>query len=167
MQYPQLKISEGKKSIKARETNLVDVIGGPGFIKILPGNVVLFERLSGPANVRSAGKHFIPRGELIREISSLDDQHIHTEEILATTRDGIQVVVRDVHLGFRLRLGHHLRDWSDRTPSDPYPFSIQAVRNRTYNRFVSDIGLISWHDSVRSAVNGVIADYITDTRSIN
>jgi hypothetical protein len=161
MQYPRLKISEGKKVLKARAINLVDVIGGPGYVKIHPGNVVLFERLSGPANVRSAGTHFIPRGEMIREISSLDDQHIHTEAISATTKDGIEVVVREVHLGFRLKLGHQLSDLPDRTPSDPYPFSVQAVRNRTYNRFVSDIGLVSWHDSVRSAVNGVIADYIS------
>jgi uncharacterized protein YnzC (UPF0291/DUF896 family) len=161
MQYPVLKIDEGKRVLKAREINLVDVIGGPGYVKILPGNVVLFERLSGPANVRSAGRHFIPRGEMIREISSLEDQHIHTEEISATTKDGIEVVVREVHLGFRLKLGRQLRDLTDRTPADPYPFSVQAVRNRTYNGLVSDMGLVTWHDSVRSAVNGVISDYIS------
>jgi uncharacterized protein YnzC (UPF0291/DUF896 family) len=161
IQYPRLKVSEGKKVLKLREVNLVDVVGGPGYLRILPGNVILFERLNGPANVRSAGNHFIPRGEMIQEISNLDDQHIHTEEVSATTKDGIEVVVREVHLGYRLRLGRSLRDIVDRTPADPYPFSIQAVRNRTYNRFVSDMGLVSWHDSVRSAVNGVIADYIS------
>jgi hypothetical protein len=40
MQYPQLKINEGKKVLKLREVNLVDVVGGPGFVKILP--VMLF-----------------------------------------------------------------------------------------------------------------------------
>lgn len=159
--YPSLKIGDGKKMLKAREVNLIDIIGGPGNVRILPGNVVLFERLNGPANVRSAGNHFIPRGEMIKEICSLDDQYIHTEEVSATTKDGIEVVVRDVSIGYRLRLDPRVGDFTDRTPMDPYPFSVQAVRNRTYNRVVSDSGLASWHDSVRSAINGVIADYIS------
>jgi hypothetical protein len=43
---------------------------------------------------------------------------------------------------------------------DPYPYSIEAVKDMAYNRTVGGDGLSSWHQAVRSAFDGGITDYI-------
>jgi hypothetical protein len=158
--YPHLTIADGRKVLKPGQLNLLDGIGGPGSIRIMPGNVVIFEKLKGPSNVRAAGGHFIPRMETIKEIASLDDQHGYIEAIPSTTKDGIEVLVQDVHFSYRLRTGRQSGDYTERTPIDPYPFSVQAVRNMAYNRTVRDGELVSWNESITGVVSGVIANYI-------
>jgi hypothetical protein len=158
--YPKLTIDDGKVKVKKGETNLLNAVGGPGFARILPGNVVLFEHLTGPTNVRARGKHFIPRQEKIKAIADLNDQHGHIQETLATTKDGIVITLQDVHFRYRLRTGRKLGDYTERTPEDPHPYSVQSVRNMAYNRNVDAEGLRSWHSDVASAIRGLIASYI-------
>jgi hypothetical protein len=160
MNYPKLTIKDGEKQIEKGEVNLLDVIGGPGIVEINPGNVVLFERLLGPTNVRAHGKHFIPRGERIKEIADLEDQHGYIQETMAATKDGIPVVVRDIEFRYRLRIGRKYGDYAKRTPVEPYPFSVQAVRNMTYNRSVREDGLVNWHRSVARAMSGAVTGFI-------
>ena len=161
MSYPKLTISNGKKVTRPDEINLMDIIGGPGYIEILPGNVVLFERHNSPSNVRAGGTHFVSRGEKVKEIASLDDQHGYIESMRITSQDGIDVEISDIHYGYRLRLGHSAAQiLADRTPADPYPFSVQAMRNLTYNRFVLTTGIMSWHSAVGRVISGVINDYV-------
>jgi hypothetical protein len=159
--YPTLAIEQGKKKIEPKEVNLIDKIGGPGFVNIKPGNAVLFERLDGVSDVGAGKRHFITRHERIKEIVSLEDQHGHIENLVATTKDGIQINVRDIHFRYRLRSGRMTGDYAARTPQDPYPFSVQAVRNMAYNRSIGANGILSWHDAVRQVVDGVITDYIS------
>jgi len=158
--YPQLIIEEGKKKLAEGEENLIDLIGGPGYIMIKPGNIVLLERLRGPSNVKAEGRHFITRWEKIKEIASLDDQQDHIDAVKATTNDGIEIEVQNVVFRYRLRTGTKPGDYAERTPENPYPYSIEAMRNMAYNRPVSEQGLTEWKRSVSGAIYGILSDFI-------
>jgi hypothetical protein len=93
LRYPRLEIDEGKMQLRADEVNTLREIGGPGFVIIRPGNIVLFERLRSPAAVRSAGKHFISRFESIKDVVPLEEQDGMWPESTASTKDGIEVRV--------------------------------------------------------------------------
>lgn len=160
--YPRLKIAEGKKQIPKGTVNLIDTIGGPGYVHIRPGNVVLFESLRSPSSVVANTINFISRFETIKEIVSLDDQHGFIEELKVKTKDGIEIMVRDVHFRYRLRTGRRFGDHERRRAQDPYPFSIQAVKDMAYNRSVRSIGLSDWNTTVQLAVDGAITDYIKE-----
>jgi hypothetical protein len=136
------------------------VIGGPGYINIRPGNAVLFESLRSPSSVKSEGYHFITRFDTIREIVSLEDQHGFIEETKAVTKDGIEVILRDVHYRYRLRTGREFGDYAERKPTDPYPYSVQAVKNMAYNRTVRSTGLNSWFFTINFAIDSAITGYI-------
>jgi hypothetical protein len=159
--YPRLFIAEGKKHIRPDEINLVDAIGGPGYVIIQPGNAVLFEKLQNPAAVRSAGVHFISRFETIKEIVSLEEQDGEIDEVTTTTKDGIEVKVKDIRFCYRLRPGRRVGGATGRTVENPYPYSVQAVKNMVYNRSVTEEGVpTSWFGSLRFYVVNAITDYI-------
>jgi hypothetical protein len=158
--YPRLTIAEGKRQIAKGDVNLIDTIGGPGYVNIRPGNVVLFESLRLPSSVRANTVNFITRFETIKEIVSLEDQHGFIEQVAAKTKDGIEVVVRDIHYRYRLRTGRRFGDHERRKAVDPYPYSVQAVKDMAYSRTVSSDGVSSWHMAVGGAINGGIIDFI-------
>lgn len=158
--YPRLSIAEGKKQIPKGDVNLINTIGGPGYVNIRPGNVVLFESLRSPSNVRANTVNFISRFVNIKEIVSLEDQHGFIEHAMAKTKDGIEVVVSDVHYRYRLRTGRRFGDHERRKAMNPYPYSVEAVKDMAYNRTVGSDGLSSWHTTVRTAFDGGIKDYI-------
>jgi hypothetical protein len=160
--YPRLKIADGKKQIPKGEINLIDTIGGPGYVHIRPGNVVLFESLRSPSSVVANTINFISRFETIKEIVSLDDQHGFIEEVKVKTKDGIEIMVRDVHFRYRLRTGRRFGDHERRRAQNPYPFSVQAVKDMAYNRSVRSNGLSDWNAAVQLAVDGAITDYIKE-----
>jgi hypothetical protein len=160
LRYSRLAVKNGQEQLKEDEINTVDIIGGPGYAAVDPGNVVLLERASGPTRVFGQGGHLLLRGETIKELASLEDQHGFIENVSATTKDGIGVTVRDVNYRFRLRAGRKPGDYARRTPAEPFPYSVEAVRNMAYNRMVSTKGVGTWQDAVESAVKGVITDYI-------
>ncbi|MBE0683779.1 MAG: hypothetical protein IH589_17880 [Anaerolineales bacterium] len=160
--YPKIKISEGQKQIEAGKKNRLDLIGGPGYITIRPGNVILTERLHGPAGVYSAGNFFASRFESIAISLNLDDQHGHVPSVSATTKDGITVTVRDVHFRYRVWSGYRVTNTTaGRSQRNPYPYTVQAIRNMAYNRTVSADGLAPWHDAVKGAIVGSITEYIS------
>jgi hypothetical protein len=158
--YPQLRIRDGVKVLKEGEVNLLEAVGGPGYVYVTPGSIVLTERLTSPANVHGTGIHFITRQERVKETATLEDQHAHIEKLEATTKDGIEVDVVDVQYRYRLRTGRQFGDYTQRSPTEPYPYSVQAMRNLTYNRTVGVRGITPWKDQVRIAIDGVIKDYI-------
>jgi hypothetical protein len=160
-EYPLLVVSEGKKQVKEGESNLLEVIGGPGYVQIDPGTVVLFERLQGPSSVKAGGVHFISRFESIKEIVSLEDQTGEFKEIKAATRDGIEVAVREVRYRYRLITGRRDGAVAGRPVDNPYPFSVGAVYNMAYNRSVSSYGLTPWKKAVEMVIEGAIGDYIS------
>jgi hypothetical protein len=91
---------------------------------------------------------------------SLDDQHGYIEEIKARTRDGIPIVIRDVHYRYRLRTGRRFGDHEQRRAINPYRFSVQAVKDMAYNRTVTTAGLSDWHTAVKLSVDGAISDFV-------
>jgi hypothetical protein len=72
------------------------------------------------------------------------------------------VEVRDIRYSYRLRAGRKLGDYTRRTVEDPFPYSVGAIRNMTYNRTVGPDGLTPWHLSVRGSIRGAITNYIRD-----
>ncbi len=158
--YSHLVVKDGKKVLKEKETNTVDIIGGPGVVAVTPGNVALMERTSGPTRVFGQGGHLILRGETVKEVASLEDQHGFIETVSATTKDGIKVTVKDVNYRFRVRAGRKPGDYTRRTPAEPFPYSREAVKNLAYNRVVRTAGVGTWQEAVEGAVQGVITDYI-------
>jgi len=184
--YPSLVIEGGKFKLKPGEENMVEKIGGPGNVVIRPGSVALFENAHNPTNTRSEGVHFLSRFEKVREKGSLEEQHGTIDQLAAITKDGVRVYARDIHFRYRILPSRHLRINEDlskqepppqenpeseysrfrhalrggRTPWVPYPYSIQAIRQMTYNRVVNSKGLVSWADTVRKQFAGVIKNHI-------
>lgn len=158
--HPHLSIRNGKKAVKEGELNLLETIGGPGYVNVGPGSIVLLERLTAPSNVYGAGVHYITRQERIKQIATLEDQHGNIEAVAATTKDGIGIIIRDIQYRYRLRTGRQLGDYTERKPEAPFPFSVQAMRNLTYQPTVTVDGITPWHDLVRINITGAISDYI-------
>lgn len=154
--YSTYNIEHGKKESDSDSLGLIETIGGPGYLYINPGNVVLTEKLHSPSAVCGNGWHFLSRFERIGTIVDLGEQQFGSLVIKAISKDGIKVVVRNVYYHYRLLPGQS----RDRTIFDPYPYSIQAVRNYAYNRAVTTQGLTYWEVAVRVAVEGAITDYI-------
>jgi hypothetical protein len=158
--YPGLTIDGGEKKIGKGQTNLLDAIGGPGYVFIHPGNAVLFRKLRAPSNVTLRETYFLEPFETIGQIASLDEQQGDRNGVKALTRDGIRVTINDIH--FRYRLFTELSGGrpKPRTMKDPYPFDERALRNMAYNLSVDENGLESWKTAVARAIVGGITDYI-------
>ena len=160
--YPVLKITNGHSILEPDGFNLLDKIGGPGWLIVEPGNIVLLERLDSPSDVRGAGVHFVNRFHRIKNIISLKDQHAAPRDVTAITKDGIFVTVRDFQFGFRLETGHrNISDPTHRTLSNPYPYSVKAAKNVTYNRSITKDGTpVPWDKAVQFSIDSAITDYI-------
>ena len=161
LNYPFLRIEKGQMVLEPGEVNPLASIGGPGYVLISPGNAVLFERLKHPSSVRGQGLHFISRFESIKEIVDLTDQHGYIEKTSAMTKDGIVVTVHDIHYRYRLWAGQRTVGHTGRSQTDPYPFSVRAVRNMVYNRAVQKEGkLTPWATAIHIAFEGDITTYV-------
>jgi hypothetical protein len=162
MLYPKLTVSGGRKQIEPDKINRLSIIGGPGFLTIHPGNAVLLEHFYTAPEVFSAGTVFVPRFTSIASIVNLDDQHIAVPSVSTITKDRIEVTVRDIKLRFRVWSGNQTANVkSGRSIGNPYPYSVEAIRNIAYNQTVRADGPGRWPDAVRSIVVGGITDYIT------
>jgi hypothetical protein len=160
--YPTLVVSDGKAQIKADEDNLVARIGGPGFVVVQPGNAALVESLDGRLRVLGPGRHFLNRLQTLKEFVGLEEREASIDKLSATTKDGIEVQVRDIRYRYRLASEKSPQDGPARSMQDPYPFSEDAVIQMTYNRTVTVDGLASWHFGVNRIVDTVITDYIRE-----
>ncbi len=152
--YPGLNVYGGKKVIKDGRENMLDVIGGPGFVHVQPGNAVLFEGQHGPEEIFSSGRHFVPRYERIQPIA-LEDQYGEIEESSAMSRDGFDVKVKRTRFSFRLAA-----DRAGRSRENPYPYSEEAIRDMIYNRTFSGEDPGGWSSGVESEIRRVITGYI-------
>jgi len=160
MQVPVLVISDGKAQTKEGQEQTILKVGGPGFLVIQAGNVVLLEDLSGKVRVVGAGRHFISRLESVKEIASLDERFAHIEQLSATTKDGIEIVVHDIRYRYRLSDGSDSNGEASRQSDKLFSFSEEAVIQMAYNRTLAPNGISSWHQGVNQVVDSVITDYI-------
>lgn len=158
--YPRLFVAEGEKKLKKGEVNLLDTIGGPGFITIQPGNLVLLESLDGSLKVLAAGRHFINRYESIKEIITLEERHGQIGQVSARSIDGIEVILADVHFRYRVYADPEASLAACRSLDNPFPYCDDAVLNMAYNRTFTAEGITSWHETVTSAIETAITDYI-------
>ncbi len=158
--YPKITIRDGEKQLSQSEFNLLDKIGGPGYLVIQPGSLALLEGANGTTRVCAEGSNFVTRFEKIRDVFSLDDRQGYIESTSATTKDGITLEVRNVLYGYRLRTGRVSSDTARQDADSPYSFSYRAVLNRVFSRSVGSKGITPWHDMVNLAVDAAITDYI-------
>ncbi len=156
---PIVQVDKGKLGLKPEEINLVDRIGGPGLVMVNPGNLVLFEKLTGLSRVVGGGAHDIHRFEFIKEIVSLDEQYHPLENVEAVTVDGIRVRVSLIHIRFKLR--ERESDWAI-----TYGEALRggayrgAVKNFAYNRLVSEEGFMTLNQMVRDIIEQAVKKYI-------
>jgi regulator of protease activity HflC (stomatin/prohibitin superfamily) len=135
-------------------------VGGPGFVYVGVGLAALCEKVGGPADVLGTGMHFLRRFETLREVFDLRDQFRTLPELKAMTKDGIVITVREISMSFRVRTGNN----RPRTETDPFPFSISALRRAAYNRVCGINGPTPWPDSVAGAIVGQIRSMISRRR---
>lgn len=156
---PSLKVTNSRAQLN--DKNLLIYVGGPGYLNIERGNVVVLERLESPSSVLGTGRHFVGRFNRIKNIVSLIDQDVQPEKpIIATTKDGILVEVNNLQIRCRVYTGHK-EGVAKRTIKNPYPYSIQAVRNMTYNVNIGADGTSgSWQNSVLGVVVGALTSFI-------
>jgi hypothetical protein len=160
---PTLRIADGQEVIEPGGFNVLDRIGGPGFLIMESGNIVLLERLDSPADMLSGqGFQKINRFHRIKNIISLKDQNATPRDVMAITKDGILVNVKDFQFGYRLETSHRLSsESSQRTILNPYPFSIKAAKDLTYNRSITKDGTpVEWDKAVQFSIDGAITEYI-------
>jgi len=164
--YPRIKIKSGGYEVEEKSqpgqieqaaTNSIPRIGGPGFVDVAAGNVALFERVGGPSKVAGAGKHFIRRFETLREVLDLRDQFRTQEEVKALTKDGIPVKVKNVQVAFRI----HASNRQQRTETEPYPFSVGAIKAIAYGKTVGPKGPSVWTNSAPGMVAGIIRSHLS------
>lgn len=156
---PMVSVDKGKLDIGPEEINLIDRIGGPGLVAVSPGNVVLFEKLTGLSRVVGEGFHDIHRFEMIKEVVTLDEQYQPLENVEAVTVDGIPVRVTLIHIRFKLR--ERESDWAstygDSLQGDAYR---GAVKNYAYNRLVSAEGFMALNQMVAVIIERSVKKYI-------
>jgi hypothetical protein len=159
--YPTLTVMDGRTVVPQDEVNTLQSIGGPGYLEVRPGNVVLLERGAGPTNVYGAGRYFIRRFETVREIMDLREIYRKRDAVEATTKDGIAITLRNVEATFRIDTGRQ----PQRTEIEPYPFAIKAVRAATYGRGVDKDGnVIDWGNLIMVLVTARILAWISHQR---
>ncbi len=160
IQVPVLVISDGKAQTDEGQEHIILKVGGPGCLVIQAGNAVLLEHLSGKVRVVGAGRHFISRLESVKEIASLEERFAHIEQLSATTKDGIEIVARDIRYRYRLSGGSSFNEEAARQSDKLFSLSEEAVIQMTYNRTLTPNGISSWHQGVNQVVDAVITDYI-------
>ncbi|MBE0698480.1 MAG: hypothetical protein IH586_16305 [Anaerolineaceae bacterium] len=160
IRYPKLVIDKGKVDDGKKTVNLINVIGGPGYVLVEPGNAAIFRHLREPGQSIVAATHFVAPFETIAQVIDLDEQQGDKDEITALTRDGIKVVLRDIHIRYRIK--QEVRDGkvAMKTLSDPYPLEPNALQNMLYNMTVNVDGLDKWNVAVERAIVGGITDFI-------
>ena len=159
--YPNLVIDDARLKNENNQGLWLSQVGGPGFLDVRPGNAVLVERLDAPTRILSMGRHYINRFEHIVDIIDLKDQTLVVPEELTITKDRIVLKVRDA--AFRYRIASMAKDEVGRgLSSNPYPFSVEAIRKLHYNRTISQAGVTPWDKLVQNTVMSGITDYLNE-----
>lgn len=157
-QIPRVKIKDGRIKSEAQEINLLELKGGPGIVSVSADSAVLIENLERPVRVVPNGSDFVSQTELIKVVNSLEDQHGFIESIPATTKDGIPILVRDIHFRYRVQR----ETVSDKDPA--HPILDLAMWKIAYNRIVTKNGASNWRSSVQSTVQSEITNYVSGSR---
>lgn len=137
------------------DKSLIRAVGGPGFVRIQPGNAVAFRDWHGAQGIGSTGLYFLRPFEMIARVVSLEDQHGHIDEAPATTSDGVRIRLKNIDYRFCV-----LREEKKNRDTNPYPFSTSAIETIAYSFAVSDKGQDRWQDVVQRTVSGELGKFI-------
>jgi hypothetical protein len=170
-----LRINQGNlETLEAENSdNPVILIGGPGFIDVHLGFAAVFESENGYPRVLSASQHgnqkvpelffqgnrHIEGFTRLRDVVDLRDRHSKLDEIMAVTRDGIEVYARDVQVVFRVYSGDQKR-----TLENPYPFDERGIRRLVYGQPVSRKGTSRWESILPAIVKRDIRDFVAQRK---
>ncbi len=158
--YPKLIIDKGAMKSEKNEVNLLNKIGGPGYVLVEPGNAAIFRHLREPGLSLVSTTHFMAPFETIAQVIDLDEQQGDKDEIKAMTRDGIMVILRDIHMRYRIKQEVREGKPARKTLEDPYPLAPNALDNMLYNMTVNANGPDKWNVAVERAIVGGITDFI-------
>jgi hypothetical protein len=153
--YPVVVIEEDDLRTIQEDENVLTRIGGPGFVIIRPGNAVLFRRPNFPDTICLDRVYFMRPTETFGGIAKLTDQRGHRDEVWAVTRDGIQLLLKDINFCYRLFQDNNRTQ--SRSIDNPYPFSTNAMQNYVYN-----LGADSWEGAVGRLVVGEMNRFINN-----
>lgn len=145
---------------KLRESSELLRVGGPGLVKVPPGEVAVTEVNGRFYRLIPSGTHKVGRFEYVHALVDLRTQDRHVEEITVVTHDGIEIVA-DVTLSFRVDTGGPVP-----TRDNPFPYNPEAVRLAAYTSVVRADGVTTWQDvpgnTARGILTGLIAKYRLD-----
>jgi len=126
----ELHISAARILEKQIEQSPIEQIGGPGYVTIDLDAAILVEKPDGRPRVIGPGQWTTLDGfERIRDMIDLRDQVLEPFEVSARSKDGIPISITDARVIFSVN-----RDKRTPTPSEPHPFSKDAVRDMVFNK---------------------------------
>lgn len=108
--YPTEVIENGRLLQNPEVFSSIDVIGGPGRVVVHPGNVVAFQTNRMQTNVVTNTTYYLRPFERIRNIISLEDHYCEKDSLETYTRDGIQVMLKNVRFRYRVKFNTYPKD---------------------------------------------------------
>ncbi|MCD4671143.1 MAG: hypothetical protein K8R77_00635 [Anaerolineaceae bacterium] len=155
--YPKLLVDEGEVKLEDGKTNLLNALGGPGYVLIQPGNVVQFRQIRELTNPSMSESYFLAHFEYLELPVSLEDQIGHSPSAVYETRDGILTRFRDIRYGYRIMPAD---DGFKRSPDQPYSYDPVALESFLFERSVDDEGLRTWQRNISFAIDGPIRAFV-------
>ena len=162
LRYPKLTIDKNLKDNEKQAENLIKKIGGPGYVIIEPGNAATFRHLREPGLDLVSATHFVAPFETVAQVIDLDEQQGDADEVPAMTRDGIKVILRDIHMRYRIKQEVRLGKPALKKIEDPYPLASDALSNMLYSMTIAADGPDKWNDAVERVIIGGITDFISE-----
>jgi hypothetical protein len=156
LSYSKLTVDTGNYD-ELDQGNWLLRIGGPGFLDVHLGFAAVVETIDGRPVVYGTGdKHFLSGFETVRDVVDLRDQIRREDEVLAETKDGVEVYARDVQIVFRVHSGGQVRSLTN-----PFPYSPTAIRHLVYSTAVTEKGPSKWDDALPGRVKAVIRNFVS------
>jgi hypothetical protein len=140
--------------LPADQVHPIYTVGGPGNVEVYLGNAAVFERLDGSIRIAEAGLHTMNGFERLRTVLDLRYQHLRLEEIVALSRDGVQVSIEDVQVRYRLSSNMAM------TPANPFPLAEKAALVAVYQPAVLADVSHTWQDTVKQFVCAQFRNYL-------
>jgi hypothetical protein len=164
LNYPTLRIDKGdlEKLEAENYSNPLVQIGGPGYLRVHLGFAAVAETEDGlprvygpPGKDQVPEKTFMEGFERLRAVIDLRDQLGKVPEVLAVTRDGVEVYARDAQMLFRVYSGGQ-----ERSLETPYPYTVAGIRRLAYGQVVQDEKQHKWEDALPTIVRREIHNFV-------
>lgn len=134
-------------------------IGGPGLIKIQPGEVAVTELWGRVYRVLPGGAHWLRRFEYVQAVLNLEEHAKYIEAIPLVTRDGLALTA-DVTIRYRISQGSE-----PPSKTRPYPYDDTAVKTVAYDQTaIAPFTISNWEDTPINVTKGVLKGIIGKLR---